>query len=60
MGFSKGALVGVLGALSGIALAQFPPALSGVTVLESKVEEGARISYKEVCASQHHAEAFTN
>lgn len=48
MGPLKIALVGALGALSGTVLAQFPPTPSGVTVLESKVEEGARISYKEV------------
>ena len=40
--------VAALGALSRVALAQFPPTPSGVTVLESKIEEGIRISYKEV------------
>lgn len=33
--------------LSGITHAQFPPIPSGVTVLDSHVEEGVRISYKE-------------
>ena len=33
---------------SAFAVAQFPPALEGVTVLESKFGDGVRISYKEV------------
>ena len=53
MGPSKFALVGALGALSGVTLAQFPPTPSGVTVLQSQVEEGARISYKEVRKRLH-------
>ncbi|KAI6257057.1 hypothetical protein MCOR19_006503 [Pyricularia oryzae] len=35
------------GALFGSALAQFPPAPEGVTVLESKLSPGVKISYKE-------------
>ena len=31
-----------------LAVAQFPPGLEGVTVLESKFGDGVRISYKEV------------
>ncbi len=34
--------------LSGLTWAQFPPTPEGVTVLQSHVEDGARISYKEV------------
>lgn len=41
-------LVAAWSALSGVTLAQFPPTPSGVTVLESQIEEGIRISYKEV------------
>jgi hypothetical protein len=37
------------GLLSRFAYAQFPPALDGVTVLDSHIEDGIRISYKEVC-----------
>jgi hypothetical protein len=36
------------GLLSRCAYAQFPPALEGVTVLDSHIEDGIRISYKEV------------
>lgn len=38
----------VAGGLSGLVAAQFPPKPEGVTVLESKLEEGVKISYKEV------------
>ena len=37
----------VLGFWSDLVTAQFPPTPVGVTVLESHVEDGARISYKE-------------
>jgi hypothetical protein len=40
--------LGVTGGLTGLVAAQFPPKPEGVTVLESKLEEGVRISYKEV------------
>jgi hypothetical protein len=40
--------VGVVGGLTRLAAAQFPPKPEGVTVLASKLEEGVRISYKEV------------
>lgn len=53
MGSLKFAFVGALGALSGVTLAQFPPTPSGVTVLQSQVEEGARISFKEVNYVDH-------
>lgn len=36
---------------SALIIAQFPPALEGVTVLESKFGDGVRISYKEVSIS---------
>ncbi|KAH7122618.1 Alpha/Beta hydrolase protein [Dendryphion nanum] len=36
-----------LGLLGGVTNAQFPPKPEGVTVLESKIEEGIRITYKE-------------
>ena len=36
---------------SALAVAQFPPALEGVTVLESKFGDGVKISYKEVSDS---------
>ena len=32
----------------GVVRAQFPPTPKGVTVLDSHVEDGVRISYKEV------------
>jgi hypothetical protein len=37
-----------VGALTGLVVAQFPPKPEGVTILESQLEEGVRISYKEV------------
>ena len=33
---------------SALAVAQFPPALEGVTVLESRFGDGVKINYKEV------------
>lgn len=39
---------GVLAALFGVATAQFPPPVEGVKVLESKLGDGIKISYKEV------------
>lgn len=47
---SGGYLLATIGGLASIAQvhAQFPPKPEGVTVLESKLVEGARISYKEV------------
>jgi len=41
-------LLAATGLLSRSAYAQFPPALEGVTVLDSHIEDGIRISYKEV------------
>jgi hypothetical protein len=49
--FSKLVSFGVVGSLTGLAAAQFPPKPEGVTILESKLEEGVRISYKEVSIS---------
>lgn len=40
--------LGAIGVLGGLVSAQFPPTPTGVTVLDSLVEEGVRISYKEV------------
>lgn len=37
-----------VGGLAGLAAAQFPAKPEGVTVLESQLEDGVRISYKEV------------
>jgi hypothetical protein len=48
MGFSKTKLAAAIGALSWAVDAQFPPTPTGVSVLESQIEEGIRISYKEV------------
>jgi hypothetical protein len=48
MFFDKGLLLGALGALTGVVNAQFPPKPTGLTVLESHLEDGVRISYKEV------------
>ena len=39
--------------LGGLASTQFPPALEGVTVLDSHIEDGIRISYKEVFMLAH-------
>lgn len=46
---SRLSLLVAAGLLPGFAYAQFPPALKGVTVLDSHIEDGIRISYKEVC-----------
>ncbi|KAK3202465.1 hypothetical protein GRF29_161g1284583 [Pseudopithomyces chartarum] len=61
MGSSKFALVGALGALSGVTIAQFPPTPSGVTVLQSQVEEGARISFKgnDVCETTEGVKSYS-
>ncbi|KAF1915587.1 Alpha/Beta hydrolase protein [Ampelomyces quisqualis] len=45
--FTKLLTFGALGGLAGRGAAQFPPKPEGVTVLESQLEEGIRISYKE-------------
>lgn len=41
-------LCAAIGLLSRFSNAQFPLALEGVTVLDSHIEDGIRISYKEV------------
>lgn len=41
-------LLAAYGMLSGLTSAQFPPTPEGVTVLDSHIEDGIRISYKEV------------
>jgi hypothetical protein len=46
--FVKSLLFGTAGVLTALVQAQFPPKPEGVTVLQSQVEEGVRISYKEV------------
>lgn len=46
-------LFAVYGMFSGLACAQFPPTPEGVTVLDSHIEEGIRISYKEVPTHVH-------
>jgi len=48
-------LLGAAGFLSGVANAQFPPTPEGVTVLESQLDEGVTISYKEVGHPSHSA-----
>jgi hypothetical protein len=48
MGFNNWLSLGALGGLVGLVAGQFPPEPQGVTVLNSQVEEGVRISYKEV------------
>ena len=40
-------LLGAIGLLSGVVNAQFPPKPEGLTILESQLDEGVRISYKE-------------
>ena len=45
-------LFGTIGVLTALVQAQFPPQPEGVTVLQSQVEEGVRISYKEVSVYQ--------
>lgn len=48
---SRGSLVTVIAGLASVAqvLAQFPPKPEDLTILESKLVDGAKISYKEVC-----------
>jgi len=48
MSFSSLKLAAAIGSLSGVVMAQFPPTPTGVSVLESRIEDGIRISYKEV------------
>ncbi|KAF1957321.1 alpha/beta-hydrolase [Byssothecium circinans] len=54
-------LVVALGALSGVAQAQFPPTPTGITVLDSHVEDGVRISYKEndVCETTEGVRSYS-
>jgi hypothetical protein len=40
-------LLGAAALSSGVVKAQFPPKPEGLTVLESQLDEGVRISYKE-------------
>jgi hypothetical protein len=53
--YSRMILIAAFSAWHGLVKAQFPPPLQGVTVLESHVEDGARISYKEVCQFSCHS-----
>jgi hypothetical protein len=53
--YSRMILIAAFSAWYGLVEAQFPPPLEGVTVLESHVEDGARISYKEVCQLSRHS-----
>jgi hypothetical protein len=46
--FNRLSLLTAYGLLSELASAQFPPTPEGVTVLDSHIEDGIRISYKEV------------
>ena len=41
-------LLAAYGMLSGLTFAQFPPTPEGVTILDSHIEDGIRILYKEV------------
>ncbi|KAF2659029.1 alpha/beta-hydrolase [Lophiostoma macrostomum CBS 122681] len=45
--YTRRSLVVAIGALSGVVRAQFPPTPEGVTTLDSHVEDGVKISYKE-------------
>ncbi|KAF2715244.1 alpha/beta-hydrolase [Pleomassaria siparia CBS 279.74] len=45
--YMSGIFIAALVTWSGLVKAQFPPPLEDVTVLESHIEEGIRISYKE-------------
>jgi hypothetical protein len=47
-------LLGAAGLFGGVVNAQFPPKPEGLTVLESQLDEGVRISYKE--AGHFHVE----
>ncbi|PVI04010.1 alpha/beta-hydrolase [Periconia macrospinosa] len=61
MAIFRSSLVVALGALSGVARAQFPPQPTGVTVLESKLADGVRISYKEneICETTPGVRSYT-
>ncbi|KAA8625983.1 Carboxypeptidase C cathepsin A [Pyrenophora tritici-repentis] len=54
-------LLGTVGLLSGLVNAQFPPKPEDVTVLESKLEEGVRVSYKEtnLCETTEGVRSFS-
>ncbi|KAF1938259.1 alpha/beta-hydrolase [Clathrospora elynae] len=58
---NKVSLLGAIGVLSGVVNAQFPPTPEGVTVLESQLEKGARISYKEndLCETTEGVRSFS-
>lgn len=61
MGLTRLSLAAAFGVFGGVAIAQFPPTPSGVTVLDSQLEEGIKISYKEVNPSQYRfSEFFVN
>ncbi|KAJ4366995.1 hypothetical protein N0V83_007525 [Neocucurbitaria cava] len=47
MSSSKFIFLAIFGALAALVDAQFPPTPDGVTILESHIEDGIRISYKE-------------
>ncbi|RAR01961.1 carboxypeptidase s1 [Stemphylium lycopersici] len=55
------ALLGAAGMLTGVVNAQFPPTPEGVTVVESQLEEGVRISYKEteLCETTEGVRSFS-
>ncbi|KNG45415.1 carboxypeptidase s1 [Stemphylium lycopersici] len=57
----KLALLGAAGMLTGVVNAQFPPTPEGVTVVESQLEEGVRISYKEteLCETTEGVRSFS-
>lgn len=50
---NRASVLAAFGIFSGLAYAQFPPALEGITVLDSHIEDGIRISYKEVTICPH-------
>ncbi|KAI4662126.1 uncharacterized protein J4E88_010916 [Alternaria novae-zelandiae] len=54
-------LLGAAGLLSGVINAQFPPTPEGVTVLESQLDEGVTISYKEtdLCETTEGVRSFS-
>ncbi|KAF2854270.1 alpha/beta-hydrolase [Plenodomus tracheiphilus IPT5] len=54
-------VLGAIAALSGVTIAQFPPTPVGVTVLESQLEDGVRISYKEndLCETTEGVRSFS-
>jgi hypothetical protein len=53
MVLSKFSLLAAAGLLGGVTNAQFPPTPEGVTVLESQLDPGVSISYKEVSQSRN-------